>query len=600
MRQKLTIAFVLAIALRSAFLMSAPADAAPAVLGDANVETAPDSSGVGMAEANRFVATASASVDSLLIYVDATSRATTLALGLYADAGGAPGALIAQGSRTGVQNGAWNTVTIPATALVSGTPYWIARLAVAGGDLVTRVDASTPNADRTDTRASASLPSTFSAGGSWPHLTSMYAAAGGAPTPTPTATPTPTPSPTATPAPQGFVGDNVIEGVADGSGVGTAEANRFVASQAGAVSSLSIFLDASNRATTIALGLYTDAGGAPGALITQGSRSAVLNGAWNAITVPAMTLTSGTPYWIARLATAGGNLVTRVDPSGTNADRIDTRSSASLPSTFSPGASYPHRTSMYAAGGAVAQGTPTPTPAPTPTPTASPGSFTCTEVLGFSQTGNWWSLQRSPNDAFESMVDGARYQVRAANGGAVWKWFNPSIDPTFDGWSMSPTSPCAAGPSAPDRVIMDITESFWIGDACGAHAWDDCRAGSDTSVGRVTQDVVNVVSYIRAHYPSVRQIYLKPLVGGPPGGGQCYIVGQPIRAIQNSPLIAQAIAAAIPMIPAGVQVLQAPTWGVRDCGDFYDDGQYVGHLNPANDAKPRIGQMIGAWFATRP
>jgi len=39
---------------------------------------------------------------------------------------------------------------------------------------------------------------------------------------------------------------------------------------------------------------------------------------------------------------------------------------------------------------------------------------------------------------------------------------------------------------------------------------------------------------------------------------------------------------------------------VRDCNDFYDDGQYVGHLSPFNDAKSRIGQLIGAWFAARP
>jgi hypothetical protein len=148
---------------------------------------------------------------------------------------------------------------------------------------------------------------------------------------------------------------------------------------------------------------------------------------------------------------------------------------------------------------------------------------------------------------------------------------------------------------------MDITESFWIGDVCGSHAFDDCSAGSDTSVARVAQDIRNVVATIRSKYPSARQIYLKPLVGGPPGGGQCYVADStgathPIRAIQNSPLIAQAIA----QVATGTDLLATPQWGVRDCNDFYDDGQYVGHLSPFNDAKPRIGQMIGTWFAARP
>jgi hypothetical protein len=26
-------------------------------------------------------------------------------------------------------------------------------------------------------------------------------------------------------------------------------------------------------------------------------------------------------------------------------------------------------------------------------------------------------------------------------------------------------------------VLVDVTESFWIGDSCGPHAFDDCSAG---------------------------------------------------------------------------------------------------------------------------
>jgi hypothetical protein len=401
----------------------------------------------------------------------------------------------------------------------------------------------------------------------------MYAGAASAPTPTPTSTPGA--------GSAGLVGDTAVEPTPDASAFDQVEANRFTATASGAVTSLSIYLDASNQATSFTLGLYSDGGGAPGSLIAQGSRSGAQGGAWNAVAIPTQNISSGTAYWIARLSTAGGSLVTRVNSAVPNADRVDTRTLTALPGTFSPGASYPHMTSMYAGNGA----TPTPTP------------FTCTDMLGFSQTGNIWSLQRTPNDAFESVVDGTRYQVHVEDGGAVWKW----ADPSFIGWSGSATSPCAANSLAPDRVIMDVTESFWIGDPCGSHALDDCSAGSDTSLARVVQDIRNVVVTIRSKYPSVRQIYLMPLVGGPPGGGQCYIADStgathPIRAIQNSPLIAQAIA----QVANGTDLLATLQWGVRDCNDFYDDGQYVGHLNPLNDAKPRIGQMIGQWFAARP
>ena len=245
-----------------------------------------DPSPLGAAEANRFIASSSANVTSLLIYVDGSNRATAIALGLYADSGGVPGALIAAGSVGSVQNGAWNGAAIATTSLTGGTPYWIARLSTAGGDLVTRVNGAVTNPDRVDTRSATTLPSTFSPGASYPHLTSMYAAVNGAPTPTTTAAP---PSPTPAPA---FVGDNAIGPNADPSGIGTVEANRFMSSAGGVVTSLSIYLDPTNRATGIALGLYTDAGSAPGTLIAQGSSSSVTNGAWNTLAIPTTSIPS--------------------------------------------------------------------------------------------------------------------------------------------------------------------------------------------------------------------------------------------------------------------------------------------------------------------
>jgi hypothetical protein len=126
------------------------------------------------------------------------------------------------------------------------------------------------------------------------------------------------------------------------------EANQFVATATGTVRSLSIYLDSSSRATTIGLALYSDASGVPGTLLAQGSRGALQNGAWNTLTIPATSLTAGQRYWIARLSQAGGSLVTRIDPAATNPDRTDTRNSTSFPTTFSPGGSWSHRTSMYA------------------------------------------------------------------------------------------------------------------------------------------------------------------------------------------------------------------------------------------------------------
>jgi hypothetical protein len=241
-----------------------------------------------------------------------------------------------------------------------------------------------------------------------------------------------------------------------------------------------------------------------------------------------------------------------------------------LPASFTPAGSYPHLTSMYA-GNAPAS-----TPSPTPTPTPTPGSFTCTEVIGYSQTSNWYSVDVP--SAFESAVVDARYQLRYELGAAVHYW----ADPSFGGWSGIPFSPCAAGSGAPDRVVMDVSEDFFINDGDPAH---------DRS--RVLADVRAVITTIQQKYPAVRSIYLQPVVGGPGGTTQCTINGYVIRASANHPHIDAVIAQAV-----GGIVVSGPSPTVRTCADYLDDGLYVGHLTTA--AKGPIGQTIGSFYATRP
>ena len=382
-----------------------------------------------------------------------------------------------------------------------------------------------------------------------------------------------TPPPASTPPVgdgAGFVGASTIGGSIDGSPLGVAEVNRFVATAGGAVTSLSIYLDAANRATGFELGLYADGSGAPATLLAKGAIPAVRNGAWNTVAIPSTTISAGSAYWIARLSTAGGALVTRVNPAVGNPDRTDTRSLTTLPTAFSPGDSFPHLTSMYA--GTAASATPTPTPTPTP----APGSFTCTEVIGYSQTSNWYSVDVA--NAFEKAVVDARYQLRYELGAAVHFW----ADPSFGGWSGTPFSPCAAGSVAPDRVVMDVTEDFFINDGDPSH---------DRS--QVLADVRAVVATIQQHYPAVRSIYLQPVVGGPGHTIQCSINGHLIRASANHPIIDSVIDQAV-----GGIVQRGPSPTVRSCADYIDDGLYVGHLTDA--AKGPIGRSIGAFYATRP
>jgi len=396
---------------------------------------------------------------------------------------------------------------------------------------------------------------------------------GAPPTPPPGGTATPAPPGTGTPAPSttpagsaGFVGDAAVEGSSDPSAAGVAEATRFTATASGPVTSLSIYLDASNQATSFALGLYGDGGAAPGSLLAQGSRSSAQNSAWNTVAISPTTVTSGTEYWIARLGTAAGSLVTRVNPAASNADRVDTRGGlGSLPATFSPGGSFPHVTSIYAGNAAPS----TPTPSPT-----APGTFTCTQVIGYSQTSNWYSIDVS--GAFESVVVDARYQLLWNGGAAVHFWG----DASYAGWGNGPYSACSSSSTAPDRVILDVTEDFFV---------------DSTTVGQVANDIRAAVATIQSKYSSsLRQIYLQPVVGGPGGTTLCYINGTVIRASVNHPFIDQAI----DQVVNGTSVRRGPSPTVRTCADYLDDGQFVGHL--VTGAEGPIGQAIGAFYAPLP
>ncbi|MBS2029526.1 MAG: hypothetical protein JST54_16610 [Deltaproteobacteria bacterium] len=81
----------------------------------------------------------------------------------------------------------------------------------------------------------------------------------------------------------------------------TIEAQSAIAPATGTVVSLSLYIAATSTGPdSIELGLYTDDGGVPEALIA--STASVVDppaGAWLTLPVPAVTVSAGTPYWLA-------------------------------------------------------------------------------------------------------------------------------------------------------------------------------------------------------------------------------------------------------------------------------------------------------------
>jgi hypothetical protein len=204
---------------------------------------------------------------------------------------------------------------------------------------------------------------------------------------------------------------------------------------------------------------------------------------------------------------------------------------------------------------------------PNPAPTQSPSGFSCTLFIGYSQTNNWWWF-----NGFESVTDNSRYEILFQFGGAIWKW----ADPSFEGWSNAVSSRCASG-VAPDRIVLDVTEDFFI-------------SSTDPALGvtRVANDIRSAIATARSKFPTAQQVWLQPVVGGP-NNSVCAFGGDPsnpVRASANHPFIDQAIA----LVVGGI-VVRGPSPEVFSCADYEDN---IGHLvSPAKDA---IGRSIGGWY----
>jgi outer membrane protein assembly factor BamB len=116
-----------------AALLALPASGLAAVLGgDQTIERTVDQNLAGNAEAIQLIASAGGTAGTVSVYVDATSTATSLVAGIYADSGGHPGQLLTQGSKATPVGGAWNDVAVPPVAILSGGTYWIGILSPSG------------------------------------------------------------------------------------------------------------------------------------------------------------------------------------------------------------------------------------------------------------------------------------------------------------------------------------------------------------------------------------------------------------------------------------------------------------------------------------
>ena len=101
------------------------------------------------------------------IYLDGSSTASAVTIGVYANGGGAPGSLLSQSRIDAPQAGAWNQVAL-SLAVSSGATYWLVVLQPPGssGSISFRDSSGGTSLGSSQSDLSA-LPASWSSGPVW-------------------------------------------------------------------------------------------------------------------------------------------------------------------------------------------------------------------------------------------------------------------------------------------------------------------------------------------------------------------------------------------------------------------------------------------------
>ncbi len=225
-----------------------------------------------------------------------------------------------------------------------------------------------------------------------------------------------------------LLGSQTVSSSKDNNSAGLAESFQATASASGVVGSLSVYVDSPNSASRVAVGLYSDSGGTPGTLLTQGTITSPTAGAWNTVTVSGASVTAGTAYWISVLSPSGtGTFDFRDAASGSLSENSSQTNLTTLPATWSPGPKWDDSPiSAYASAatvtGPVLSATPsslemsTTTGGATPQPATVSVSNTGTGSLSFSASSDesWLTVSPTTGSAPQNLTVSASIASLAA------------------------------------------------------------------------------------------------------------------------------------------------------------------------------------------
>jgi hypothetical protein len=371
-------------------------------------------------------------------------------------------------------------------------------------------------------------------------------------------------------------GDRAIESGLDSNVAGWPEAFPFADANTGSVSSITVYVDSHNRATTLIAGLYSDNDGKPGSLLSTGSLTSPKAASWNRVPVSSAAVQSGNTYWIAILG-RGGTLYFRDRNGGScrsqNATQMTLRA---LTSSWSPGPSYPTCALSAVVGGTL---TPQPTTSTTTTtstanlpplltpvnalpPTIS-GTPTDGQTLNAS-TGTWlnsptayayqWQDCDSSGANCASIATGtsSSYTLADSDIGHTIRVVVTASNSAGSGSGTSSQTAAVAAPPAPTntagptvsgapvqgQALSTSTGSWTNNPESYSYAWQDCNSSgaSCTNISGAASSSYALVSHDVGH--TIRAVVTATNAGGAGSGTstQTAVVTTPPTAPTNSGL----------------------------------------------------------------
>jgi hypothetical protein len=136
------------------------------VLGTQNVQASLDTDNSQEAEAFPVTANSTAQINSLSLFLDGSSTAATVWVGLYSNYSGHPNTLLSQAAVTQPLSGKWNSVNIPSVQVKMGRRYWVALLGL-NGQIAFRDSTGNCYSETSQQTSSTSLPSIWRTGSRW-------------------------------------------------------------------------------------------------------------------------------------------------------------------------------------------------------------------------------------------------------------------------------------------------------------------------------------------------------------------------------------------------------------------------------------------------